>query len=244
MELPNADIVEPLYRETRLDQVRSSAGMRHPLAAFARKTPLKEICSEISRSPDLLRQVARTSYRHPNGFDIIGIWRDHDDARIKLDVWWENDTDWGWIHNHRFDFSSYVIEGALQSRHYLATEPTDENGVDVYRLSAPQRSDEIIPTRKGILLAWEGSIPAGGSYDIDCNMFHQATGTEGMVTVTLVAQRAAKRAYSEVVSEQPFVLERAGASAIDKTASSAPRVKLDYFSEDQLRSKLERLASL
>ncbi|NUW30535.1 hypothetical protein HTZ77_03725 [Nonomuraea sp. SMC257] len=244
MELPNSLIVEPLTRETRLSEVRRSKGWRHPLAAFAKRISLKEICAEVLQSQTLLSRVAASSYRHSNGFDKIIIWRDESDALIKLDVWWEGDTDWGLIHNHRFDFSSYVLKGSLQLRHYLAAKPTEDNAVDVYQLSFRQRPEELVPTRKGMLLTWEGTMPADGYYDMECNMFHQATGTAGTVTVTLVVQGGARRPYSEIVSDTPFVVETADMAAVEETPSAARRVRLNRFTEQEVTSKLERLAEL
>lgn len=50
-----------------------------------------------------------------------------------------------------------------------------------------------------MLKTWEGSLGAGGFYEMECHMFHMARGTVGEDTVTLVAQAAPRREYSEIV---------------------------------------------
>lgn len=225
MELPRTPIVEPLYLELDMAHVRKSVDWGPIVRAFAERVSLDEIVNSVLRDRSLLNAVAASSYRHPNGFDKIILFRDSIDALIKIDIWWPEDTGWGRIHNHRFDFGSIVLFGRLRQRNYLPTR-SDEGAVNVYRLSVPSSPDDAVPNRRAFLKAWEGEIPAGGCYEIDCNQFHQACGSGDDPAVTLVAQGAARRPYSEVVGD----LE-----------PEAPRVA---FTPSEVADRLDRLGAL
>jgi hypothetical protein len=219
-------LFEPLAQATDLGHTRMSNGWRGAIGAFTREVSLKQICRLVLDDEELITKVARSSYRHPNGFDKIILYRNEIDGLIKVDVWWEEDDGWGLIHNHRFDFASVVLDGQLQLRHFLTTKVTEENSHDVYRMTVPRAGGDLEPSRRGILQTWEGAMPAGAAYDMECHMFHQAAGTAGMVTCTLVVQGAGRRTYSEVVSDED------------------PWTDLVAFTPDEVVAKLTRLVNL
>jgi hypothetical protein len=223
---PYASTVRELYDAAQLSRLTRNRGWKSPLTAFTPRVSVADICKEVLGDAELLRAMAARSYRHPNGFDKLILLRDERGALIKFDVWWEGDTDWGRIHDHRFDFSSIVLSGSLQLRHYLPAKLPDAQCVDVYRLSVPQQESDLIPRRQGLITVWEGVVPAGTHYDMDCNMFHQATGIGDRITVTLVIQGASRKPYSRVVSDGQFL------------------VKVMPFTPEELEDKLLRLASL
>lgn len=223
---PYAPAVGELYLAAQLSRTTRNPGWKPLLTSFASRVSAADICKEVLGDTGLLRAMAARSYRHPNGFDKLILLRDDRGALIKFDVWWEGDTDWGRIHDHRFDFSSLVFAGSLQLRHYLPAKLPDAECVDVYRLSVPQRENDLVPRRQGLIKVWEGAVPAGTHYDMDCNMFHQATGTGDRMTATLVIQGASRKPYSQVVSDGRFLVE------------------VTAFTPEELEAKLLRIAAL
>jgi hypothetical protein len=224
------EFFESLATSADLSTRELSPNWRTSLGDFAQRVSLKEICQAILADSELISQVAASSYRHPNGFDKLIVYRDEIGALIKLDVWWEDDTFWGLVHNQRFDFSSIVLSGELQLRHYLTVEPTEGDSHGIFKMSvladARGVASDAQHVRRGVIKTWDGSMPRGGFYDMECTMFHQAAGTAGLVTTTLVVQGAPRRHYSEVVTERD------------------PWTGLIPFTPAEVEQKLTRLASL
>ncbi|MFH0342048.1 MAG: hypothetical protein ACHBNF_07920 [Chromatiales bacterium] len=75
--------------------------LRRVRASFEIQALLEQILSSRER----LQEVAQRSYRHPNGFARIVLWKDGDfGAKVRLHVWTDNDVpssgNRGNIHNH------------------------------------------------------------------------------------------------------------------------------------------------
>ncbi|MFJ5882307.1 hypothetical protein [Kitasatospora cineracea] len=225
--IPNTQL-RPLYEAAGLDRQTRNDTWKAPLCRFAETVPLRRIVQHVLRDDELLRSVAAVALRHPMGFDKLILLRDNRGALIKIDVWWEEDDDWGTIHNHRFDFSSTVLHGELRTRLFVDADPATEGAqtVDLYRLTVPQHPDDAVPHPRALLRAWEGSFPAGTSYDMRCEMFHMASGTRGRTTVTLVVQGAPRHAHSLATRDTPDLTP--------VTPMSVPEV----------RRRLERLEAL
>ncbi|MFF2619047.1 hypothetical protein [Kitasatospora sp. NPDC058046] len=225
--IPNTQL-QPLYNAVGLDRHTRNDAWKAPLRAFAETLPLRRIVQHVLRDQDLLTTVAAVALRHPMGFDKLILLRDACGALIKIDVWWEEDDDWGTIHNHRFDFASTVLHGELRTRLFVDAAPatTGARTVDVYRLTVPQNPKDAVPQQRTLLPAWEGALPAGTTYDMRCEMFHMASGTRGRTTVTLVAQGAPRRTYSLATRDTPGLLPVTPMSVAD------------------VRERLERLEAL
>ncbi|GAA2824308.1 hypothetical protein [Kribbella solani] len=226
MNRARGEIFKPLYDANSMATTDVSRGWSHQLVAFTKAHGLDAICHRVLDDPELLAEVAARSYRHQNGFDKIILFEDAAGALIKLDVWWGDNTGWGEIHNHRFDFSSIVLHGTLRTRHYLRTEPGDGEGVRIARMVVPRQGDQIDSVDGGMVLGWEGEQTAGSYYDMDCRLFHQVSGAPDELTVTFVAQGQARRNYSEVVTELTAYQD------------------VPYFTPAELAAKLRRLADL
>jgi hypothetical protein len=88
-----------------------------------------QLLQEVILEPDLIEQIARRSYGHPNGYDkIIFVSRDSMELpyELRMHVWWaaqpRRSTD---IHNHDWEFSSRVLCGRLECREYKLDEGGD-----------------------------------------------------------------------------------------------------------------------
>jgi hypothetical protein len=228
---------EPLAQATNLDHCRNSEGWREQLHTFTRDVSLKQICRTILDDEELMVHVSRSSYRHPNGFDKLIVYRNEIGGLMKIDIWWEDDTFAGGIHNHRFDFSSIVMSGALQLQHFLTIDPTDDNSHSIFKIAvlpdAPRTVADALAVetvsenmRRGVVKTWHGSMPQGASYDMECSMFHKASGTADLVTATFVVQGAPRRDYSQVVADEN------------------PWTGLLAFTPDEVAAKLTRLVNL
>lgn len=197
--------LQGMYDTLGLAQDRKLKSWRTAMVASLETTSLRNVVQTVLSNETLFDQVARASYRHPNGFDKLILFRDASGAMIKLDAWWSDDDQWGEIHNHRFDFSSIVMSGALQFRHYLESNDGSMEEQRSYRVTDPTSTDHLVSRPIRLTQAWEGSMESGSSYDLECHMYHMARGTVGRDTITLVAQAAPRRSYSEALLGRPYL---------------------------------------
>ena len=219
--------VVDLYEATGLSDETRSTGWRTALETFAAGTTLRDLVAPILANDELVRDVARLSYKHNLGFDKIILLRDEFDAMIKLDVWWPDHRVNDNIHSHRWDFSSIVLAGRLNLKHFSPARSSEE--VQVYRISVPPRPTDADPIDIALACTWDGDLVAGSSYDLDYRQFHTSNGTSGLATVTLVAQARPRRHYSETV-----------ATGGPPAAGAPPQA----FEVDELRSRLAKLIEL
>src|SRR5678815_3191411 len=84
-----------------------------------RTSRLQEMLFGLAHSADALREVARTSFRHPNGFrclPIVGSTRD--EPAVRLHHWFAGCSIECDIHDHPWDYHSLVIAGRLTMTTY------------------------------------------------------------------------------------------------------------------------------
>ncbi|MEU2251087.1 hypothetical protein [Streptomyces sp. NPDC019224] len=220
--------LQPLYEAIDLSRETRNKEWKTPLSAFIDTASLKQIVQHVLSDEELLAAVAASALRHPMGFDKIILLRDARGALVKIDVWWEDDDFWGTIHNHRFDFASTVLHGELRTRLFIDADPDADEAqtVDMYSLTVPKHPQDDSPQQRSLLQTWEGVLPAGTAYDMRCEMFHMASGTRGQVTVTLVAQGAPRRSFSQA------------------TRDSAELAPITPLSVTEVRERLQRLEAL
>lgn len=158
-----------------------------------------DLVQSVLNDDQLLQRAAFASYRHANGFDKLVLASTPQGHTIKMDVWWPEDPrgqeD---IHNHRYDFSSHVIVGALFMEHYEIHKTgavMDHLQVELVggrRDHLRRVGQRTVEQRFGI------QLPAGGTYSLHHDQLHRITAAPGVLTATLVFQDRNARAVSDV----------------------------------------------
>ncbi|ANW19393.1 hypothetical protein I3J09_14950 [Streptomyces clavuligerus] len=141
----------------------------------------------------LLPPRAPAAVAHPNGFVKLPLARlAHDPRRLFLHVWQDGCED-AHIHNHRWDFASTLLSGALDNTVVDITpagppRATDRTAVrhrphgDGYRLDADGAR------RVAVTAVRTTTLRAGDHYGMSARTLHRATAPPG--TLTLVARGA------------------------------------------------------
>jgi len=140
---------------------------------------------------DRLALVAGNSHRHRNGFDkIVLAAPSGSPLKLVLHVW----PDGGLatsdnIHNHRWDFSSVVICGALRLELYEQDAEGENYAVMQYRPVAGVGRFEL---RRGgtttVSVRAAVTMTVGSTYSWTRDRLHRAWGIPGQVTATLIVQ--------------------------------------------------------
>ncbi|WP_372969134.1 hypothetical protein [Microbacterium sp.] len=215
--------IDSLIRAGGLSGAEFAGTTQQMLEQFSVDQSLSDLCDFILSDDQFLESIATRSIRHPMGFDKIVLGQGADGTLVKLDVWWEQDADWGTIHNHRFDFSSLVLAGELQTRLYFPSAKGEEYRFHSISIPSADRDEEWHASR--LALGWLESMPVNGRYTIDSGTFHTASSPLGTITATLVAQSAPRRSFSLASDGQPLE-------------------PLKRISADELSARLRRLKAL
>ncbi|MGW6936463.1 hypothetical protein ACWGE0_40850 [Lentzea sp. NPDC054927] len=122
------------------------------------RSDLLTLLSDVKRQrlPDLVertladkasvRRIAEISYRHDNGFTklVVGATAQ---SRIRFHIWSTSQTSESNVHNHRWDFASMVLAGALHMEYFdIASGNVDPSRPEIVELEAfqylpPSRQD-------------------------------------------------------------------------------------------------------
>lgn len=72
---------------------------------------VNDLVVNLLQNPNSLTDIANRSYQHGNGFAKI-VLLDHD-YKLRLHIWLDDSYSEQNIHNHRWDFASYILYGTL-----------------------------------------------------------------------------------------------------------------------------------
>ncbi len=88
---------------------------------------LKSLVEEIITNDKWLLEISNKSFSHTNGFDKFILFRGKN-LRIRLHIYWpEECKNKSNIHDHRWDFSSFIIKGGYKSEIFqIADEGVDK----------------------------------------------------------------------------------------------------------------------
>src|SRR5580658_188365 len=139
----------------------------------------------------MLAVVASRSYRHRNGFDKIVLAAPSTSLlKLVLHVWSEGGlTNSDNIHDHRWDFSSVIICGALQLEFYEQDAGGKNYSVMRYRPMPEAGSFELRPVGTTTVSSCASvTMTMGSTYRWSCDRLHRAWGLPGLVTATLLVQ--------------------------------------------------------
>ena len=198
-----------------LDQVKAALrSVTEPsiaLTTLRSTAPLASVLELIQKDTSSLARLASCSYRHRNGFDKI-VLASGGGAGLKLvlHVWPRHDLpDEDHIHNHRWDFASVVLAGALQLDVYEPDHAGEPYSVMRYRsLPGPGNCDLELDGTMTVSVHASLTMAVGSSYTWSADMLHRAYGVPGQMTATLIVQGPARRSNTSVL----VPVQRAGAA--------------------------------
>lgn len=101
------------------------------------------------------------------------------------------------IHDHRYNFTSYIVKGKLTNITYDFIE--DDNGIFVKQFESCNKDIEVIDnkiTNGNIFLKYEQDITEGNNYFMDHTWFHTV---ETDKCVTLLSRTNYMKEYSNVI---------------------------------------------
>lgn len=178
---------------------------------------------------DHLAEISRQSFAHPNGFDCLPLENRHPSYRVRLHVWWPEDTlvteD---VHNHAWSFASRVLRGDLTFTTYRASDAGDPYFHYPWRIGDTGTYDSQAVTTTKLAPGLNARFTENMHYAFDLNELHRVAPVKTNRPVsTLVILGAMQRDGSDVYTEKP----RHGAGY---------RLLKDPYTPDQLADRLRR----
>lgn len=178
------------------------------LAAFAHDS-LPRMLDELLETPSALAEIAARSYTHENGFvKIILLDGAGLSPSLRLHIWPTGTEDCeGNIHNHCWDFWSYMVSGELKFEEFspdktgpiLAThliyDPS--SGLDYHLRPVGQVRLKVIRA---------GTHVAGEVYSMGAETLHRTWASSNM-TATLLLQGCRKLQHADVFATTDVALE-------------------------------------
>ncbi|GAA2855818.1 hypothetical protein GCM10010517_14050 [Streptosporangium fragile] len=168
-----------------------------------RRELLRELIALLRADDALVRSMVERSYKHPNGFDRISLFREPDGLEARIHLWERGVPSDEGIHNHAWDFSSLVLTGAL--RFQILQQTADGETYDLYRSGMPRggRFGDYEFTRLGTTslgVVFDGTVSAGSAYHQHRDAYHRVlVSPEQSMTATIVVRGPVRRGFSHVV---------------------------------------------
>jgi hypothetical protein len=162
------------------------------LSSLRNMAPLPHLLDVVRADQRRLAGTANASYRHRNGFDkIVLASPPGSPLKLVLHLWEHGDLDGeiDHIHNHRWNFASIVLRGALRYELYKS-DPRGRSYSKIRYQRLPQsRSYELTPCGSMTVSAHATAVLAEGStYTWHATMLHRAWAVPGQNTATLIVQ--------------------------------------------------------
>ncbi len=181
--------------------------------------PLASVLEESVETRSALLAFTRDAYRHDNGFVKI-VLRDPrlGPRRVRIHVWPETSPGRGNIHNHCWDFTSYVISGALKYEEFEESP----DGFDSMHFRYPPSGgldyvlQELGPARLSMVEA--GSWSAGDVYQLAAETLHWTQAVHGLGATTVLVADGHRRQMADVYLEGHSLPQRFGSDTIDPDA--------------------------
>lgn len=177
------ETVDSLISEL-LDGSLTGSGLKTRFSVVAREKYHRILLALLRSEKDLARS-ARGSFIHPNGFTRLIIRRDHVSGRVlRLHIWRApEDSEHQDIHNHAWNFMSYVVRGSFIQYRY-GYEPAKGGQFHRYRFLPTETStysSELLDTGHVSVLS-RHSVISGEILEMQANDLHrfiplQAPGT-------------------------------------------------------------------
>lgn len=208
------------------------------LTALCAIAPLSQLLSSFRADASSLAVLASRSYRHRNGFDkIVLAAPSGSPLKLVLHVWLrEGLEDSDNIHDHRWDFSSVVVCGALRLEFYDRDTEGRTYSVMQYR-PLPGVGKFEFHSHGSTAVSAHASVTmtVGSTYSWACDRLHRAWGLPGQVTATLLVQGPPTRGSTNVLVygdngqqlDGPQNLYRLRADEVDRTLAALVRENME-----------------
>lgn len=191
------------------------------------------IIRELLENKEKLREVAKRSYVHSNGFDKITLISSaKPEFKLRLHIWWPEKRKRQreeFIHNHRWLFRSTVLLGGASVETY-----SEQGGGElmfryeyVPRDDVSEKYDLKVVGRSRLASDFMFRLTPGSTYAMSQNLLHRVLWTGDTVSATMFVRWRATHSKAAVFSEEEIV---------DEQMLSVPS-----FSEGVLSAKLERI---
>lgn len=177
-----------------------SSDMGQTLATVCTDGQLRDHLLTASKDLKLLSNVL--CYRHPNGFYKMKLISPGVHAwALRIHIW-DAPTPISDVHNHRWNFASFVISGRLRESQFTMTR--DQGQIPVFQLtkSMDGRYTYSPDGRCNIREVRQNIRGEGESYSLDHKVLHSADPESGYPVITAVLQgRDVSRATTVIPNE-------------------------------------------
>lgn len=191
-QITNQDLVDPARCQHGLDFLLDAAGGPDALL------------DKFIREDRLLGSVA-TAYEHPTGFSkIVLAGGPKPRPELRLHIWRHGTTseDEIHIHNHPWNFASFVISGEFQTRLYRPN--TARSDYILHKVAPPAAGGEgylfVEDQKIGLDLMFDVKHACHSIYAIDYRAIHSAHTRPGEMAATLMLQGSFVREVTDVYS--------------------------------------------
>lgn len=217
------------------------------LEALRHAIPLPEYLDACRTDSRMLADLTARSYRHDNGFDKIVLAQSLTGSlKFVLHVWQPGkERSLDNIHNHRWEFASVVLCGALQ----LDLYQFDLSGVSYPRVwyLSPEDSeayqtepdgDTAVSVRASVTMA------AGTTYTWASDLLHRAWGVGSPLTATLIVQgRPARDSTTVLVRQGPVDASVSGERHLTRLREEHIAQTLTWLTNNEIESAWRLLRS-
>ncbi|MBB1151398.1 hypothetical protein H4K35_15030 [Myroides sp. NP-2] len=168
--------------------------------------------------------------KHPLGFKYYKLGNISNSEEFRLHFWintfdkHDNDLQ---IHDHSFDFESYVLNGCIVNNRYKIISSNNYNGY-VYDVKFRNEKSKLILNQENcsILLEESVNINCGEFYKMPSNDFHESVNNEEL-TVTLLKITKSENKIARVFSPKKLI-----------SLDSYERVNLTFEENNKLIDKI------
>jgi hypothetical protein len=180
-----------------------SAAALDTLATIARPASLTALISSITADSDLVESCAARSFHHPLGFDKIMLVNCSPLYTLRIHAWWPFQTCAAeHVHNHRFDFLSFVLRGG----YCMQTFRPATDGIAMTRYQEALGSDRNWELRKigpaYIQPADTRVLKQGAGYALRSDVLHKVTVEPNTLCFTMFLQTMPVRDTTEVYTRR------------------------------------------
>lgn len=217
------DLVRYLAHQRGLPHLGFTFGSAYGVIALLRS---------IMADDALVTRLASLSYVRANASSELVLADLGDRGQLRLHAWPDGETHARDVHDHRWDFRSWILRGGYTFEEYELTPGTawyrrryySSGSADAFAMDRSERS--------GARCVRRGRAFEGSEYTLAADVLHRVT-PNGRATISLFLRGPARRPWTNVLSERPLA---DGLVALERTTPLAYRLHL----EAALRALVDR----
>ncbi|WP_080054425.1 hypothetical protein [Spirosoma aerolatum] len=195
-----------LILDNHVNLRQDSLLLRRILQEIVETVDLKEYISCLLSDKHILAQISKLSYKHANGFFKI-VLHASENYKLRLHIWRKDEKAYHEdIHNHRWNFASYVLIGGYRNEIYEEAN----SGILKYKYFYYPRLSKtnFILEYKGVkhLELVERIVFSADSYLVlDCHVLHKVNLVESDYTATLFLAGSALDDHTQIYSDDLII---------------------------------------